>query len=297
VTAKSSAGQTGSMKTSTVEAFYERTDEDRYVPSEYPRGPWDAGSQHAGPPAALLGRAVEQRPGAREDMRLVRLTFEITRPVPLGPLALDTKVLREGRSVELVEATLTPEGGTSGGSGEVAMRARALRIRTLVGGGDGEADVGAGAGSVPQVTPGPQLPGPESGTIEPFFPVPWDVGYHTAMETRFAHGSFRGQGPAACWMRMRVPLVDGEKTGPLDRVLTAADSGNGLSNVLDFSRHLFINPDLTVHVYRHPVGEWVCVDASTSVSAAGIGMAEAALHDEDGPIGRSVQSLFVAPRG
>jgi hypothetical protein len=98
-------------------------------------------------------------------------------------------------------------------------------------------------------------------------------------------------------MRMRVPLVDGEKTGPLDRVLTAADSGNGLSNVLDFSRHLFVNPDLTVHVHRHPVGEWVCVDARTSVDAAGIGMAEAALHDEEGPIGRSVQSLFVAPRG
>jgi len=95
---------------------------------------------------------------------------------------------------------------------------------------------------------------------------------------------------------MRVPLVAGEKILPLERVLAAADSGNGISNVLDFSTHVFVNPDLSVHLHRHPTGEWVCVEAGTSISSAGIGMTEAALHDEDGPIGRSVQSLFVAPR-
>ncbi|OEV06538.1 hypothetical protein AN219_34310 [Streptomyces nanshensis] len=264
-------------QTSSTEAFFEQVSDDRYVPTENTRGPWSAGSQHAGPPAALLGRAVRTRTGAREDMRLARITFEITRPVPLKPLTVVTRVVREGRSVELVEASLTPEGG------EEVMRARALRIRTL-------------PGAVPQVTPEPEVPGPGSAEPEPFFPVPWDVGYHTAMETRFVHGSFLAQGPAACWMRMRVPLVDGEKVSPLDRVLTAADSGNGVSNVLDFSQHVFVNPDLTVHLHRHPVGDWVCVDARTSIDAAGVGMSEAALHDEHGPIGRGVQSLFVAPR-
>lgn len=265
-------------KTSSAEAFFERVAEDRYVPAEYTRGPWSADSQHAGPPAALLGRAVRTRTGAREDMRLARITFEITRPVPLEPLTVTTRVLREGRSVELVEASLTPEGG------EEVMRARALRIRTL-------------PGAVPERTPGPEVPGPDDSTTEPFFPVPWDVGYHTAMESRFAHGSFLGRGPATCWLRMRVPLVDGEKTAPLDRVLVAADSGNGVSNVLDFSQHLFVNPDLTVHLHRHPVGEWVCIDARTSIDEAGIGMSETGIHDERGPIGRGVQSLFVAPRG
>ena len=76
----------------------------------------------------------------------------------------------------------------------------------------------------------------------------------------------------------------------------AADSGNGVSNVLDFSQHLFINPDLTVHLHRHPVGEWVCIDARTSIDSAGVGMSESAVHDEQGPIGRGVQSLFAAPR-
>nr|WP_240968876.1 thioesterase family protein [Streptomyces sp. HNM0575] len=225
-----------------------------------------------------MGRAMRMRDGAREDMRLARITFEITSPVPLKPLTVSTGVLRQGRSVELVEASLTPEGG------DEVMRARALRIRTL-------------PGAVPESVPEPEVPGPESAAAEPFFPVPWEVGYHTAMEARFAHGSFLGRGPAACWLRMRVPLVEGEKTAPLDRALIAADSGNGVSNVLDFSQHLFVNPDLTVHLHRHPGGEWVCVDARTSIDDAGIGMTETVLHDEQGPIGRSVQSLFVAPRG
>jgi hypothetical protein len=262
---------------SDVEAFFERVADERFVPTEYTRGPWDAASQHAGPPAALLGRAVQTRPGAREDMRLVRITFEIHSPVPLAPLTVTTRVLREGRSVELVEASLAPDGG------EEIMRARALRIRTA-------------PGVAPGVAPGPALAGPGQARDEPFFPVPWDTGYHTAMEARFTSGSFLDRGPATCWLRMRVPLVAGEKTAPLDRVLVAADSGNGVSNVLDFSAHLFVNPDLTVHLHRHPAGEWVCLDARTTVDPCGVGMAETVLHDEEGPIGRGVQSLFVAPR-
>lgn len=260
------------------EAFYERTDEGRYRSTESTRGPWDAGSQHAGPPAALLGRAVEERPDARTDMRIARITYEILRPVPIAPVSVTTTVLRAGRGTELVEAALTPEGADA-----PVMLARALRIRTT-------AEPG------PAVAQGPLVVAPGELPAAPFFPVPWDVGYHTATETRFAFGAFLEQGPAAAWLRMRVPLVAGDEPRPLDRVLVAADSGNGISNVLDFSRHVFVNADLSVHLHRHPVGEWVCVAARTSVDPSGLGLADAQLHDEKGPIGRSAQSLFVAAR-
>ncbi|GFH36675.1 thioesterase family protein [Streptomyces pacificus] len=258
-------------------AFYERISEDRFSPTEHTRGPWDAGSQHAGPPAALLGRAVEERPGARPGMRLARVTYEIVRPVPIRPLEVTTAVLRSGRGVEIVEAALTPEGGTP------VMYARALRVRTLTEPG-------------PAVSEGPRVAAPGETPETPFLDVPWDVGYHTSMDSRFTEGTFRERGPGTCWMRMRMPLVAGEAIRPLDRVLVAADSGNGISNVLDFERHVFVNADLTVHLHRHPAGEWVCVEARTSVDPAGIGLADARLHDEKGPIGRSAQSLFVAPR-
>ncbi|MEV6107719.1 thioesterase family protein [Streptomyces sp. NPDC051940] len=260
-----------------AEAFYVREDRDRFLSTPYTTGPWDPKAQHAGPPAALLGLAVEDRPGRREELRVARMSYEIMRPVPIAPLTVATRVIREGRNVELVEAVLTPDGGPE------VMRATALLVK-------------ASPDSVPEVLPGPEVPGPQEATHTGFFPLAWDQGYHTAMELRFTSGAFLELGPATAWFRMRLPLVAGEEIRPLSRVLTAADSGNGISAAVDFSRYVFVNADLTVNVHRHPQGDWVCVDARTSVDGAGIGLAEAGLHDEKGPLGRSTQTLYVGPR-
>ena len=123
-----------------------------------------------------------------------------------------------------------------------------------------------------------------------------DVGYHTAMEYRFVTGAFLELGPAVVWMRMRHPLVDGEEPTPLQRVLVAADSGNGVSAALDYRRYLFINTDLTVHLHRMPETEWVCLDAVTRLDSAGIGMSDTELWDERGRIGRAAQTLLVRQR-
>ena len=97
----------------------------------------------------------------------------------------------------------------------------------------------------------PPAHGPADGESRDFFPTGVDVGYHTAMEYRFVTGAFLELGPAVVWMRMRHPLVEGEEPTPLQRVLVAADSGNGVSAALDYRRYLFINTDLTVHLHRH----------------------------------------------
>jgi Thioesterase-like superfamily len=251
-------------------AFYTR-DGERLVPTELTRGPWDPGAQHAGPPAALLGRAVE-RCEPRDDMRVGRITFDILSPVPIAPLEARARVVRPGRSVELVEASL------SGPEGEV-MRATAWRLRA------GEAARPSG--------PDPP-PGPDQGTAREFFPTRQGVGYHTAMDWLFVRGAFLERGPAIVWMRMRVPLVAGEEPSPLQRVLVAADSGNGVSAELDYHRYLFINTDLSVHLLRMPAGEWVCLDATTHVD--GLGLTDTALWDERGRIGRAAQTLLLRRR-
>jgi hypothetical protein len=46
---------------------------------------------------------------------------------------------------------------------------------------------------------------------------------------------------------------------------------------------------------RPPAGDWVALEAVTS-AAAGIGLADTALHDELGPIGRAAQALFIDRR-
>jgi Thioesterase-like superfamily len=266
------------------EAFF-LPDGDRFVATELTRGPWDAGAQHAGPPAALLGRAVE-RFGVRSDVRVVRITFEILRPVPIAPLEIGTTLLRGGRNVEVVGASLRHD------STEV-MRATAIRIRTVEGGSPGMplAPDTDGDARVPRVPAGP-----EHGEPLRFFPTAQRVGYNTAMEWRFVEGAFLEPGPATVWMRMRHPLVADEEPSPLQRALIVADSGNGVSSVLDWRRWLFINPDLTVYLHRPPTGEWVCLQARTTVEPAGLGLAESIIFDRTGPVARGLQSLFVAPR-
>ncbi len=98
------------------------------------------------------------------------------------------------------------------------------------------------------------------------------------------------------WMRMRHPLVEGEEPSPLQRVLVAADSGNGVSATLDWGRYLFINVDLTVHLHRPLAGEWVCLDSITIPEPGGTGLADTALYDGRGPIGRALQTLLIDER-
>jgi hypothetical protein len=255
------------------EAFF-LPDGDRFVATELTRGPWDAAAQHGGPPAALLGTLLERCEG-RDDMMVVRVTFEILRPVPLAPLTASVKLVRPGRSVHVLEGSLFA-------AGEEVLRARAVRIRTA------QVDV-------PE-PPSEALPGPEQGRPPRYFPVKFDVGYHTAMEATFLRGNFDDLGPATAWMRMRHPLIAGEPTTPLARVLVAADSGNGLSSALDYRRFIFINPDLTVYLHRYPAGEWVCLDAATTATDRGVGLAVSTISDVHGPIGRGLQSLFITPR-
>ena len=60
--------------------------------------------------------------------------------------------------------------------------------------------------------------------------------------------------------------------------------------------YLFINTELTVHLFRLPVGEWVCLDAVSRIDPSGVGVAESILWDEVGRLGRGNQALLVAPR-
>jgi Thioesterase-like superfamily len=259
-----------------VAAFYE-LDGAGLLASELTRGPWDPGAQHAGPPAALLGRELELLPEA-EDFQVCRLTFEILRSIPIGPVEVAARIVRPGRRVQMLEGELRIDG-------EVLMMVRAWRLRTAPVELPQEATV---------IPPGPELPsepGPST-----FLPSGHDVGYHSAMELRFVSGSFLELGPGSAWLRMRQPLVDEEPPTPLQRVLIAADVGNGISAAIDFRRFLFVNVDLTVQLERLPEGEWVCVDAVTLPQARGNATAESVLSDERGRIGRALQTLLVAAR-
>ena len=52
-------------------------------------------------------------------------------------------------------------------------------------------------------------------------------------------------------------------------------------------------PDLTVHLARPPIGEWIAVRATTYAFGTGTGIAESGLYDASGRFGRGVQSLLI----
>ena len=261
------------------DAFYLPTDDpDRFLATPCTVGPWGNGAQHAGPPSALVGRAIERLPTTVSGpAQVVRLTVEILGPVPAGEVRVHAEVTRAGRTVELVEAELS-------GDGRTALRARAWRIRRA------ELDL------PPTATPA-HPPAPPRPTDEAIFRTPFgQTGYIQATEWRFVEGHFEVPGPATVWARQRVPLVAGEEPTGLQRLLVLADSGNGLSGVLDPAAWWYINTELTVHLHRVPTGEWLCLRAATTLGASGVGLAETELSDETGRVGRAAQALFVGPR-
>jgi hypothetical protein len=274
------------------EAFFVPED-DGYAPTELTRGPWDPDSQHAGPPAGLIGREIERLDGGA-DRHVGRITFEILRPVPIAPLRVEAHVVRPGRSVELVEARLSDSDGPVVSATAWRLRSAEVEIPPGVSSADGPGLIGT---SPSTLRPGFAPPGVDQAQPGRFPPTGQDVGYHTAMEYRFVRGGFAEPGPALVWMRMRQPLVAGEEPSPLQRVLVAADSGNGVSATLDWTRYLFINVDLTVHLHRPLEGEWVCLDAITVAEPGGVGLADTALYDDLGPIGRADQTLLIGVRG
>lgn len=252
-------------------------DGSHFVPTALARGPWSPEALHGGPPAALLARCAERVAGG-EKMLVTRLTVELLRPVPVSPLAVETRLLRPGRKVQLVGASLRA------GDVEVA-RATALRLRTLDLPLPEEIDS-------PSPPPGPETAPPSASPGIALRDYP--AFHNQGVEHRFVAGSFDRAGPATDWIRLRVPLVAGEETSPLARVAAAADFGNGVSWVLSRTDGWqFINPDLTVSLHRLPVGEWVCLEAVTYVEPTGIGQAESVLWDERGRLGRAVQSLLL----
>jgi hypothetical protein len=216
-------------------------------------------------------------------MHPARLTMELRYPVPVGELTVRTFTVRAGKRVQVLGAEVSRTGDD-----------RVLAAATLQ-------QIRAEPFDLPPVvatSTGPEEPPPprdQAVGSQPDWGYP-HVAFHShATEHRVVRGTWNELGPTTDWIRLAVPVIEGEEPSPLQRVVAAADFGNGVSAALPFGDYVFINPDLTVHLYRLPEGEWVCLDAATYVSAHGVGQAECHLYDEHGRLGHSAQSLLLEP--
>ena len=234
-----------------IESIFEPAGQDLFVPTEAALSPWSDQALHGSPPTMLMAREIE-RFLSDQEMFVTRLTVELLRPVGRTPLAVRCRLVRPGRKVQLVEASLWS------GDQEVA-RATALRIRRA------EVDV-------PLSLEPPTHSLPE--------PLPeWSGGYRSgpayhvlAVDIRTSEEARGWKAPGWAWFRLKLPLLPGEEPSGLVRICAAADFPNGISYVVDPDKTTFVNPDLTVYVNRLPVGEWVMVDAKTWLERHGTGI-------------------------
>lgn len=257
------------------DTYYRALGDGRYEPTIHTQGAWREQEQHMGAPSALIAHCIE-RHEPRPDLMLARISYDILGVIDLGRTRVHVETIRPGRSIELVEATLT-----TGDSDRPAIRARAWRLQT--------SDTAQVAGGAPA-----PLPGHDDPTAVPAWrerSEVWPGGYIAALEIRRAEGDRPGRGMV--WQRTAYPLVDGEESSDTARFLLHADTANGMSVREDPREWLFPNVDLTVHLHRRPRYGWVGLSTEVVFGADGVGVTSAVLYDQDGAVGRSEQILTV----
>ena len=256
---------------------------DRVQPTELAQGPWDPRAQHGGPVSALLADAIERvEPPA--PMRVTRLTVELMRSVPLTELLVRTTVLRTGRKVQLVEAVLTSD------DVEVA-RAVGLSVRAEPGLIEFDPTRHEHAADELPAARGDVHPFADPTSVMAYVP-----GFMRAVTMQRSVGMHGEGGVAEVWCRLHCAVVDDRELTPLVRAAALADFTSGLGNSLDFTRYTSINPDVTMQLWRYPVGEWIGLRATTKLNTDGIGTSESSLFDDDGRFGNGLTSLVLQPR-
>jgi len=246
-------------------------------------GPWSPELQHGGPPSALLVRLAEQLAAVaagRRDLVAARIAAEFLTPVPVAPLEVAARVLRLARSAVLISAELAV-GGRPCLQARIWLMAEAgSAAAPQRGGREPRAEAGTAFGNDPSALAGFDMDG---------FP------YAEHLEWRVVSGQARQPGPAAVWVRARVPLLAGERPSTLQRLVLVADSASGVSSVLDWDDWSFANVDLDVHLMRQSQDDWVLMQAVSEVGA-GIGLARSSLSDRAGLVGAGLQTLLIRSR-
>lgn len=253
-------------------AYYVRTGPSTYRPTLHVQGAWVGHEQHMGPVSGLIARAIEEC-SPRTDLQLARICYDILGPMPMEQVEITARVTRPGRTIELLEAEMLA-------AGRAVVRAHAWRLAVR--------DTREIAGGELPSMPAPDAAAPWDGRGV------WPGGFIASLELRVLPGRRPGHGRV--WIRPRVPLLAAEPTGVLATFMGAVDTMNGLAVRVPPEQVLFPNTDLTVHLVRAPVGEWLGIECDVEFGPTGVGVTAAALHDIEGCWGRALQILTIRPR-
>jgi hypothetical protein len=245
-------------------AFFVR-EGDRFVPTGQGASPWTRTTQGGIPLAGLIAHNIENIP-APSKMNPARLTIDIIGAVPMRPLFCISRIIREGRRVQLIDMELQAEGRTW-------VRASVLRVRS-------------------EATPSMNLPLSHSFPDEPekvIRKVSWS-------ESIPVKSDFLVPGPGTIWVKFQCQVVEGQAITPLERIAMASDFGSGIAPLFSSKEWTFANLDISIHLSRLPQGEWLLIDASSESAGNGIAIVSSRIADKFGMIGTAHQTVFLDKR-
>lgn len=258
-------------------AYYQllnkRTDPDGIVTAYYrssihAQGAWNPHEQHMAPASGIIAAELEQF-APREDMRIGRISYDIYGLISFGEFCIETRVIRPGKTIELIEAKMIANQKT-------CIVAQAWRMHTY--------DSGTIAGLEDQSVRRPEQLSRWTGLEK------WPGGYIQSVEARADPEHRLGKG--VVWLNTEKAMVEGQVTSDFVHLMGMVDTANGIVSRQDKQfEWAFPNLDLQVHLHRYPQGRWLGLESIQQYGADGIGLTSSVLHDELGPFGRSEQIL------
>ncbi|MFD5215550.1 thioesterase family protein [Microbacterium sp. NPDC058345] len=256
-------------------SYFRRLSETAFAPTAHVGGAWNPEEQHIAPMFGLLAHIAELEHAARRPdapLVLARASYDILGVIPMDAFEVDTRVVRAGRTIELVEVT-----ARHGGRAAVTLRGWMLQQHDT------------------RAIEGVQLPAmPARETLPSWSPD--DVWQGGAIRSIEAHREFVDAGRSRCWIRPVPALLADEEVSSRARMLGMVDFANGIATRVLPDVALYPNVDLTASLFREPAGDWFGLDTSVSFGADGVGLTESVLSDATGPLGTSSQTLTVRPR-
>lgn len=232
------------------------------------QGAWNTHEQHMGPASGVMAAELEQfQP--RSDMRIARLSYDIFGLIAYGDFSITTRIIRPGKTIELLEAEMIANDKT-------CIVARAWRMLTQ--------DSSAVAGLEDQPNTHPDSLDDWDGLKH------WPGGYIHSLNAKT--DATRRAGKGFVWVSNNKSMVEGQPTSDFVRLMGMVDTANG---VVPRQSSEFIwafpNIDLQIHMYRAPTGAWLGLETVQQYGADGIGLTSSVLHDIHGPFGRAEQIL------
>lgn len=247
-----------------------------YQSNKHAQGAWNPHEQHMAPATGVLCAEIEAFM-PREDVRIGRVGLDIFGLIHFGEFCIQTKLLRAGRTIELIEAVMTAKDN-------ICIVARAWRLKI--------SDTTAVAGLENQDIAAPDTLPDWEGLRH------WGGGYIQSIRAKADPKNRHGRG--IVWINTDLPMICHENTvlptSDFVHIMGMVDTANGIVPRIqqsDSIQWIFPNVDLQIHLLRLPVGSWLGLETMQQIGSDGVGLTSSVLHDRQGVFGHSEQILTV----